>query len=151
MSLLLLVDYSFSVQKLLEKPVVKDILELLVKDVLSISQIIDKLKNDDVQMILAILTELQYFGVITPLKVENKEKYEIQNQHKDVSSADSLINLPSTLDPPLGIPIGDYNTLWKKISESNRNSDLSILKIVNFTLNASFKEKFDDKARNKEK
>lgn len=151
MSLLLLVDYRSSVQKLLEKPVVKDILELLVKDRLSISQIIDKLKIDDVQMILAILTELQYFGVITPLKAENNEKLEIQNQHKDVSSTDSLINLPSTLDPPLGIPIGDYNTLWKKISESNRNSDLSILKIVNFTLNASFKEKFDDKARNKEK
>lgn len=130
------------IEKVLNQPVAKTILQLLTKEPLSISQIYKKLQNIDIQTIIAFIVELQRFGLIIPSSKEfNKQK--TNETEKDINKLDEIMQIPRhEWFSPLGLTIPEYNSLWEEVGKKKGSSYPEILNTLIFTIPDTLKEQF---------
>jgi hypothetical protein len=146
-----LVRKNSSFNEFVEKPLVKAILKALVMEELTIPQLRRKIDINDNRLLIAYLTELQYLGLVIPIKKENNQDSKEPNHLEYFQGLDLLINSQTKWDSPLGISIAEYNTIWQKITKENKNDDLEPLKTIAFTIPAPFKQKFKENMEVEEK
>ncbi|MHA1994263.1 MAG: hypothetical protein ACW97Z_06965 [Candidatus Hodarchaeales archaeon] len=138
-------------EKLLERPITREIMKHLVDNDLSIPQIAKKMKSFDIQTIIAFFAELQRFGLIE-LTDHHSKKTEVKEEAVSLTVAEyEITNAKSSLFPPLGISVMEYNRLWENISGDNTQINLQELENSTFTIPSSLKHLFKDEQSNKVK
>jgi hypothetical protein len=130
---------------LIEKPLAKEILKLLVDNDLSIPQMIEKIQDVNTQTLIAFLTELQRFGLIeltdtSPSHVNNEK-----NSKSRVLIDFDLTNQKPAQFPYLGIPVNRYNQLWEDLSKENDQINIQELENSTFTIPDPLKHLFKEK------
>jgi len=137
-----MLEIDSQIEKMLNRPIAKEILGFLAKKDLSISQISEKLHDIDIQMIIAYFAELQRLGLVTPSSnefIEEKED-EIANNIEDPSE---ILQIPRPeWFSPLGLAIPEYNALWEEASKKKGKSRPKILNNLIFTIPDTLKEHF---------
>ncbi len=138
-------------KKLLERPLAKEIMKLLTKNDLSISQIINKMKNFDTQTIIAFLTELQRFGLIEQTSSSMESYDELEKKRSPIKESNENFTDKTTQFPPLKISVMAYNKLWEDASRENGQINLHDLEKYTFTVPSTLKQLFKpDKSNNEE-
>ncbi|MHA2237762.1 MAG: hypothetical protein ACXAB2_05235 [Candidatus Hodarchaeales archaeon] len=145
-------ETSQSIEKITQKTLTKDILNLLSQNDLSISEISSKLKTDKIQSIIAVLSELQYFGLVIPIENQNKSKKDFNNQlNSDPIMGDFLSNPLDNWLSPLGIPIRDYHTLWESLNQNKGIEHYQFLKNTTFKIPEPLKQRFKNENQSNKK
>ncbi|PWI49633.1 hypothetical protein CEE45_00445 [Candidatus Heimdallarchaeota archaeon B3_Heim] len=131
-----------TVEKLLERPMAKNIMKLLADEDLSIPQIVKKMQSSDIQTIVAFFAELQHFGLIELTDLSSRKSVE-NKQEKSQNLLDFEILAPrATQFPPLGISVKEYNLLWDDFSRDNGQINLQQLENLTFTVPSNLKHLF---------
>ena len=134
--------FDITAEKLLERPIARQIMKLLVDNNLSISEIVKKIPNSDSQTIIAFLAELQRFGLIELSETSSKETEDVpKNQSQNFLEIEAF-NTKISQFPPLGISIMEYNKLWENISRENGQINLKELENSTFTVPSTLKHLF---------
>ncbi len=129
-------------EKMLNQPIAKKILENLAKEDLSISQISRKLQNVDIQKIIAFIAELQRLGLVIPSSTEPIER-KTNEVEKDSDKHNEIIQIPRhEWFSPLGLAIPEYNALWEEVAKQKGESYPKILDNLICTIPDSLKEQF---------
>jgi predicted transcriptional regulator len=135
-------EESSQLEKMLNQPIAKKILEFLTKEDLSITQIFKKMNNIDIQTIIAFIAELQRLGLIIPTSNESIERKtnEVENNFENPNE---MIQIPRhEWFSPLGLPIPDYNALWEEVVKQKGKSNPKVLDNLIFTIPDTLKEQF---------
>ncbi|MHA1976153.1 MAG: hypothetical protein ACW98F_00825 [Candidatus Hodarchaeales archaeon] len=135
-------------EKLLERPMAKQIMKLLVDNNLSIRQILKKISDSDIQTIIAFLAELQRFGLVELSVTSSKET---EDPRKDTSQnflENEIINSKIAQFPPLGISVMEYNKLWEEISKDNGQINIREIENSTFTIPSNLKHLFKSEQQN---
>ncbi len=130
------------IQRLLEKPLVKEVLQHLVDNDLSISQMIEKIQGVNPQTLIAFIAELQRFGLIELSDTSSKHANNEKNPKSGKLLEHDLTNLNPAQFPPLGLPLNKYNQLWEDISRENDQINIRELENTTFTVPGPLKPLF---------
>ena len=137
-------EKNSQIEKMLNQPIAQEILGFLANEDLSIAQISEKLKNIDIQKIIAYLAELQRLGLITPSSNEFIEKETNQIENNNDRPSEILQILRHEWFSPLGLAIPEYNALWEETSRKKGKSSPKILDNLIFTIPDKLKEHFKE-------
>jgi hypothetical protein len=132
-----------SLLKLLKRPMAKKILELLLEETLSITQIVEILKNSDKQTIIAFLTELQRYGLIETKSSPSREIPKEKEEKRSFPSKTLSMNEQENWLPPLGISVTEYNVLWQELSK-NSSQNIPLLDRLYFMVPEHFKQRIKE-------
>ncbi len=135
-------EETSELEKMLNQPIAKKILQFLAKEDLSISQISKKMKDIDIQKIIAFFAELQRLGLIIPTSNESIERKtnEVEN---NLEKTAEIIQIPRhEWFSPLGLAIPEYNALWEEVVKQKGKSHPKILDNLIFTIPDTLKEQF---------
>ena len=135
-------EESSQLEKMLNQPIAKKILEFLTKEDLSITQISKKMNTIDIQTIIAFVAELQRLGLIIPSSNESIERKtnEVENNFENPNE---MIQIPRhEWFSPLGLAIPEYNALWEEVVKQKGKSNPKVLDNLIFTIPETLKEQF---------
>ncbi|MHA2289351.1 MAG: hypothetical protein ACXABG_11255 [Promethearchaeota archaeon] len=128
-------------EKLLERPIAREIMKHLVENDLSIPQIAKKMQSLDIQTIIAYFAELQRFGLIELTKNTTNKIKKTKPAISQPLPEYEILNPKSSQFPPLGISVMEYNKLWES-SRDNRQINLQKLEKSTFTIPSTLKHLF---------
>ncbi|UCE12815.1 MAG: hypothetical protein JSV04_11550 [Candidatus Heimdallarchaeota archaeon] len=130
--------------KLLENLHATSILQLLVKNPCTISQIMRTLQTD-AETTIAVLGELHHFGLIERVEKTSIDMTTMNQEEKITRNIDFLseprLGIPPT---PLGIPLKDYSSLWEKIRDNSNQFDPSEFDTLIFSVPVYLRKELEE-------
>jgi len=134
---------NIRIEKIIQKSLARDILYLLSHNDLTIPQIASDLKTEDIQSIVAFLSELHYLGLVIPIETQNTKTTVLEKkEEKDMIKEDFLSKPSINWLSPLGISIRDYHSLWQSLNQNKNVEQEHLVKEMLFKVPESLKQRF---------